>query len=232
MSTSAIIPLRYRSDCSASAEASAAYGEAVEAAEQHVQIEPSILYFGTPVVLLSTLNEDGSPNLAPMSSAWALGYTVMLGLGASGKTLENLRRERECVINLPDAGLWRHVERLAPLTGRDPVHEWKAATQFRFEPRKFDAAGLTPQPSERVGAPRVLECPLQLEATVRDIRALGADADTAAVETEVVRVHAAPEIVIAGTNHVDPHRWTPLLYVFRHYVAAGERLGKTFRAET
>ena len=56
----------------------------MEAAEQHVQIEPSILYFGTPVVLLSTLNEDGSPNLAPMSSAWALGYTVMLGLGASG----------------------------------------------------------------------------------------------------------------------------------------------------
>lgn len=89
----------------------------------HLQIEPSILYFGTPVVLLSTLNEDGSANLAPMSSAWALGYTVVLGLGMSGKTIENLYRERECVINLPDAALWEHVERLAPLTGRDPVPE-------------------------------------------------------------------------------------------------------------
>ena len=203
----------------------------MEAAERHVQIEPPILYFGTPVVLLSTLNEDGNPNLAPMSSAWALGYRVMLGLGASGKTLENLRRERECVINVPDPSLWRHVERLAPLTGRDPVPEWKAATWFRFEPRKFEAAGLTPQPSESVGAPRVLECLLQLEAEVRDIRPLGPHGEAAAVETEVVRVHAASEIVVAGTNHVDPQRWTPLLYVFRHYVAGGERLGKTFRAE-
>lgn len=31
----------------------------------HVR-RPTILYFGTPVVLISTLNEDGSANLAPM----------------------------------------------------------------------------------------------------------------------------------------------------------------------
>jgi flavin reductase (DIM6/NTAB) family NADH-FMN oxidoreductase RutF len=35
----------------------------------HVTIEPSILYLGTPVVLISTLNEDGGANIAPMSSA-------------------------------------------------------------------------------------------------------------------------------------------------------------------
>jgi len=51
----------------------------------HITIESAILYFGTPVVLLSTLNEDGSPNLAPMSSAWWLGWRAMLGLSASGK---------------------------------------------------------------------------------------------------------------------------------------------------
>lgn len=196
---------------------------------EHVRIEPSILYFGTPVVLLSTLNEDGSANLAPMSSAWALGSTVVLGLGTNGKTIENLRRERECVVNLPDPTLWRHVERLAPLTGRDPVPEAKAA-QFRFERHKFGAAGLTPQPSELVAPPRVRECRLQLEAAVTAIRPIG-DGTAASVEVEVVRVHAAAEIVVPGTNHVDPHEWSPLLYVFRHYVAAGERLGRTFRAE-
>jgi len=196
----------------------------------HLRIEPSILYFGTPVVLLSTLNEDRSPNLAPMSSAWALGYTLLLGLGRGGKTVENLRREGECVVNLPDATLWRHVERLAPLTGRDPVPEAKAH-QFRFEPRKFEAAALTPDPSELVAAPRVRECPLQLEATVSAVRPIGPDGGSVAVEVEVVRVHAAPEVVVEGTNHVDPAAWTPLLYVFRHYVAARDPLGKTFRAE-
>ena len=38
----------------------------------HVTGEPPILYFGTPVVLISSINEDGSANLAPMSSAFWL----------------------------------------------------------------------------------------------------------------------------------------------------------------
>lgn len=34
----------------------------------HKVIAPKILYLGSPVVLISTMNEDGSVNLAPMSS--------------------------------------------------------------------------------------------------------------------------------------------------------------------
>lgn len=58
-------------------------------------IQPSILYFGTAVVLLSTLNEDGSTNLTPMSSAWALGHRIVLGLGESSHGLANLSRHPE-----------------------------------------------------------------------------------------------------------------------------------------
>lgn len=36
----------------------------------HLTISPSVLYFGTPVVLIVTRNPDGTPNVAPMSSAW------------------------------------------------------------------------------------------------------------------------------------------------------------------
>ncbi len=39
----------------------------------HRSIEPAIHYWGTPVVLISSLNEDGSTNVSPMSSAWWLG---------------------------------------------------------------------------------------------------------------------------------------------------------------
>jgi hypothetical protein len=73
-------------------------------------IEPKILYFGTPVALISSLNEDGSTNLAPMSSFWALGWTLMLGLLDETKTAENLGRHPECVANLPAPDLWRKVE--------------------------------------------------------------------------------------------------------------------------
>ena len=71
----------------------------------HVTCEPDILYFGTPVVLISTTNEDGSFNLAPMSSAFWLGWRCMLGLASASKTSENMKRTGECVLNLPSVEL-------------------------------------------------------------------------------------------------------------------------------
>jgi flavin reductase (DIM6/NTAB) family NADH-FMN oxidoreductase RutF len=70
----------------------------------HVTIAPAILYFGTPVVLLSTENEDGSVNLAAMSSAWALGQVIVLGLGSDGQTARNLGSRPDLVINVPELG--------------------------------------------------------------------------------------------------------------------------------
>jgi flavin reductase (DIM6/NTAB) family NADH-FMN oxidoreductase RutF len=83
------------------------------------------LYFGTSVVLLSTENGDGSANLAPMSSAWALGQTLVLGLGSDGHTAHNLRTRADLVINVPGPRLWAAVERIAAVTGPDPVPEDK-----------------------------------------------------------------------------------------------------------
>jgi flavin reductase (DIM6/NTAB) family NADH-FMN oxidoreductase RutF len=85
--------------------------------------------------------------LAPISSFWALGWTLLLGLLTETKTAENVERHRECVLNLPSPEMWRHVEKLAPLTGKNPVPGLKAGT-FHYEPRKFGVAELTPQESE------------------------------------------------------------------------------------
>jgi flavin reductase (DIM6/NTAB) family NADH-FMN oxidoreductase RutF len=198
--------------------------------DHHQTIAPKILYFGTPVVLLTSENPDGTANLAPMSSAWALGQTVLLGVGVEGQTARNLRERPELVINLPSPELWPQVERLAPLTGRHPVPEAKQGT-FRYEPDKFAAAGLTPQPSELVRPPRVAQCPLQFEA--KAARVLPDVAGSfLIVEAQVLRVHAAPELVVPGTEHVDPGAWSPLIYNFRHYFGLGAELGHTFRSET
>ncbi|MEU2294193.1 flavin reductase family protein [Streptomyces bacillaris] len=197
---------------------------------EHVTITPSILYFGTPVVLLSTENEDGSFNLAPMSSTWALGHVIVLGLGAGGQTAHNLRSRRDLVINLPAPAQWPAVERLAPLTGRTPVPVDKRAS-FRFEPDKFAAAGLRPQPSELVRPPRVAECPMQLEARVAQVRP-DASGEFLIVEAQVLKVHADPRIVVTGSQHIDPAAWSPLVYNFRHYYGLGPELGHSFRSRT
>ncbi|MFP3714948.1 flavin reductase family protein, partial [Puerhibacterium sp. TATVAM-FAB25] len=196
----------------------------------HVEIAPSILYFGTPVVLLSTQNADGSANLAPISSAWALGRTVVIGLGRDGQTAENLASRPELVINLPGPGLWPAVERLAPLTGRFPVPERKAAG-WRHEPDKFAAAGLTAVPSRTVRPPRVAECPLQLEAVAARVQP-DVTGEFVVVEAAVRRVHADPRIVVPGTDHVDPAAWSPLVYSFRHYFGLGPELGHSHRSQT
>ncbi|WP_201294573.1 MULTISPECIES: flavin reductase family protein [unclassified Nocardiopsis] len=207
-----------------------AHTDTSSAGTGHVAIEPSILYFGTPVVLLSTENPDGTFNLAPMSSAWALGRLVVLGLGAGGQTARNLAERPEAVINLPSPGQWRHVERLAPLTGRYPVPEDKPAG-CRFEPDKFAASGLLPEPSLAVRPPRVARCPLQLEARVQRVRPDGSGAFVIA-EALVERVHAHPDIVVPGTQHVDPDAWSPLVYNFRHYFGLGPERGCSHRSET
>lgn len=199
-------------------------------------IEPKILYFGTPVALVSSLNEDESTNLAPISSFWALGWTLVLGLLKDTKTLDNFSRHAECVVNLPSPEMWQQVERLAPLTGKDPVPSEKAK-QFRFEKDKFSAAELSTMPSELVKPMRAAECPIQMEAKVSRLHSLSGErlnglSGGVAAEIEILRVHAHPDLVM-GENYIDPTKWSPLIYNFRHYFQLGDHeLGKTFRAES
>lgn len=161
-------------------------------------IEPKILYFGTPVALVSSLNEDGTTNLAPISSFWGLGWTFVLGLLDETKTADNLTRHAECVINLPSPEMWQEVERLAPLTGKDPVPEIKAK-QFHFEPNKFETAELTPMPSDLVRPMRTKECPVHMEAKVTKLHKLSGEklqkiGGGVAAEVEILRVHVAEGI--------------------------------------
>lgn len=192
---------------------------------RHRVIEPSVLYVGTPVYLVATLNPDGTANLAPASSHFALGRTIVLGLERGGQSLENVLAHPELTVNFPSSAQWQHVERLAGVTGRDPVPADKAGA-YEFEPRKFERAGLTPLGSDLVSVPRVAEAPIQLEARVS--RATPAVSGVfAMVEAEVVRVHAEAGITVDGTDHLDPEAWHPLIYAYRHFYDRGEEVGWT-----
>jgi len=188
----------------------------------HIRTEPSILYFGTPVVLISTRNEDGGANVAPMSSAFWLGWRCMLGLDASSKTTENLIRTRECVLNLPSINEVAAVDRLARLTGSNPVPSGKVARGYRYEPNKFEAAGLTQVASETVSPPRVRECPIQMEAVLAGVHGLGEDSPwkggLAAFEVRIQRIYAAPQVLMDGVpNRIDPDKWRPLIMSFQKF---------------
>ncbi|MBB5574292.1 MULTISPECIES: flavin reductase family protein [Rhizobium] len=198
-------------------------------------VEPKILYFGTPVALISSLNEDGSTNLSPISSFWALGWTMALGLLNDAKLAENLARHPECVVNLPSPSMWQMVEKLAPLTGKDPVPELKSK-QFKTEKDKFAAAGFSRLDSELVRPVCAAECPIQMEARVLSRHEMGgtklAELGGGLVAVvEILRVHASEEFLKDESDHIDPKKWSPLVYNFRHYYDLSDtELGKTFRA--
>ncbi len=192
----------------------------------HKVIEPKILYLGTPVVLISTLNEDGSPNLAPMSSAWWLNQSCMLGMSSRSKTVENLLRERQGVLNLPSSDLVGAVDRLALTTGRNPVPDYKKQIGYRYEPDKFGISELTPIPADIINAPLVAECPIQLEALVEQVHAFDEqNSSIKAIEMCIVRVHIAEHLLVPGTkNYIDPEKWNPLIMNFCEFFGLSGKL--------
>jgi flavin reductase (DIM6/NTAB) family NADH-FMN oxidoreductase RutF len=186
-------------------------------------IEPAILYFGTPVVLIGSTNEDGSFNLAPMSSAWWVGWRCMLGLARNSQTTANMIRTGECVLNLPSAQLVGAVDALARTTGSNPVPAGKIRRGYRHEKEKFGISGLTAQRGETVAAPRATECPVQIEAKLAHVHEMAQEDDVwrgnlVAVEVRVTRVHAHPSIMMDGEPHrIDPDKWRPLIMSFQQF---------------
>jgi flavin reductase (DIM6/NTAB) family NADH-FMN oxidoreductase RutF len=191
----------------------------------HRVVPLKVHYYGTPVVLVSSTNPDGTTNLAPMSSAWWLGQNAMLGLGAASQTTHNLLRTREAVLNLAPAHLVDAVDRLALLTGSRVLSPHKQETGYRYEPRKFEAARLTPEPSDLVAPHRVAECPIQLECRVTGHYDIDNESSKAsAIHVEVVRAHVSDEVLLPGTDYVDPQAWDPLIMKFCDFFGDGQPL--------
>ena len=194
----------------------------------HTTIDPAILYFGTPVVLVSSTNPDGSANLAPMSSAWWLGRSAMLGFGARSQTPANILRTGECVLNLPSVEQVAAVNKLARTTGSDPVPPHKLAMGYRHERDKFGVAELTMLDSDVVRAPRVAECPVHLEAVLEGTHALAQSDDLrrgnlVALEVRVVRVHVDSALRMDGyEDRIDPRKWRPLIMSFCEFFGLGD----------
>jgi flavin reductase (DIM6/NTAB) family NADH-FMN oxidoreductase RutF len=186
----------------------------------HLSVEPAILYLGTPVVLISSINEDGSPNLAPMSSAFWLGWRGMLGFEAVSKTPNNIVRTGECEPPVDGPGGRDQpplqVDRLEPRTRRQGSARLQVPCR-QVRDRWPHARGV----GDRC-PPRVLECPIQLEAELERVNPMMTDEydytqhersaectleGIVALEVRIKRVHVVPALMVKGQpNRIDPDR--------------------------
>lgn len=182
-------------------------------------LNPKMLYFGTPVLLISSFNDDGTTNIAPMSSAWWVGNTAMLGMSMHSQTVRNLRQRPQIVLNLVDATMVNAVDRLALLTGRAEVPAYKQQRGYRYEWDKFAAARLTPAPFGADMPVGVAESPIQLEGRVERIHEIdGRDSGLRAMEVTVLRTHVEESLLMTHhPTYIDPLRWNPLFMKFTEY---------------
>lgn len=196
----------------------------------HKPVTPSILYFGTPVVLIGTLNEDATYNLAPFSSVFWLGWRSVLGVASSSKTAQNIVRTGECALNLPSAEQAAAVNRLALTTGVIPVPDRKRQRGYVHVPDKFGAAGLTPSAAQTVAAPLVRECPVQMEGVAEATHGIADDdpeqrGNLLCIEIRVQRVRVEESLLMQGEpNRIDPDKWRPLIMSFQKFYGLGPQV--------
>jgi flavin reductase (DIM6/NTAB) family NADH-FMN oxidoreductase RutF len=144
-----------------------------------------------PIGWVSTIDAQGRRNLAPYSFFNGFNYVPpIIGFSSIGRkdSLANAEATGEFVWNLATRQL---AERMNATSATVP-----------HEVDEFGLAGLTPAPSRKVKAPRVLESPVNFECRVSQILQLqaadGAMIDSWVVFGEVVAVHIEKDLITDG----------------------------------
>lgn len=193
--------------------------------EMHKQVHPKSLYWGSTVILLSTIDNTNSTNITPISSSWSLSSNIVIGLSLSSKAIENIEYCPEMVLNIASDDLSKKIESIAKYTGRNPVPPEKLKSGFNYCNDKFSLGGFTSQVSHTVRPLRIQECPLQVECLVENI--IKRDSH-AIVELRVNHVHADVSL-LKDNDIIDADLWRPLIYNFRSYHGITESIGRNFK---
>lgn len=158
-----------------------------------------------PIALISTLNSDGSYNVAPFSfftavsaSPMVIAFSPMIRTSTSAPkdTAINIWREKEFVINIVHENIMEAVN----LT----------SAELRYGEDEFIHSGLTPIPSTLVKAPRVKESFIQFECKYLNHLTYGEGPGSGSIITgEVIDYHISPS-VLNSEGEIDTNLLKPV----------------------
>ena len=144
-----------------------------------------------PICFASTMDENGTPNLAPFSFFNVFSSNPPVAVfspsrsgrtGAHKDTYNNVKKVDEVVINLVDYAM---VEQMS-----------LASSPYAPEVDEFIKSGLTPIPSETIRPFRVKESPVQLECKVIDVKELGENGGAGnLIICKILKMHIAEHIL-------------------------------------
>ncbi len=158
-----------------------------------------------PIGWISTINQEGRPNLAPFSFFNVASANpphllfcpdIRATDGKPKDSLLNVRATGEFVANIVTYPLAQAMN--------------ITSTEFPAEVNEFEAAGLTPAPSVVVSPPRVAESPIHFECKLAQIIELSNEPEGGSVVIgRVVHIHIDPELMI-GTDKINIERLQPI----------------------
>lgn len=155
-----------------------------------------------PIAWVSSLSDDGIPNLAPFSFFMAvcnepptLAFSSGRRQGNKKDTVRNIEHTQDFVVNLVDDAL---AEQMNLTSG-----------EYAPEVDEFALTGLTAAPSAKVKVPRVAEAPINLECRVVQILPVG-HGPHSLVLGEIVYFHVRDELYNPKTGRIDMYNLRPV----------------------
>lgn len=148
-----------------------------------------------PIAFVSTVSQDGQLNLAPFSfytGVCSNPPTILfcpMVRGSDGlkkDTLLNIEETGEFVVNVVNEDIVSQMN--------------QTAAEFPRGVNEFEAAGLTPAPSDIIKPPRVLESPLSMECKLQQVVYIGegGTGSGSVVLGTVVRFHVRKDLYQSG----------------------------------
>ncbi|MES2331321.1 MAG: flavin reductase family protein [Bacteroidota bacterium] len=158
-----------------------------------------------PIGLISTIDRDGLPNLAPFSffnvvstEPPVLIFSPLRRVrnNTTKHTIENIREVPEAVIHIVSYSMLHQMN----LT----------ACEYPETVDEFVKAGFTKQKAENVRPWLIQECPIKFECKVKEMRPLGNKGGSGAIIfAEVIYMHV-DAMVLDEQNNIDPGKLRPV----------------------
>jgi len=176
-----------------------------------VQIRPMRPIYPSPAALITSVDEEGRPNIVTLGECFnvSIARPVIVGIAIRTATHSHglIRARGEFTVNLPTTELLKQVDGIGSVSGRDCD--------------KFEEFGLTPLPATKVAPPLIAECPLNLECRVLSEQEVG---DHQLFLGEVLAEHVDTDR-LGDDGRPDPRKLDMLIYAANNYFAAGDWLG-------
>jgi flavin reductase (DIM6/NTAB) family NADH-FMN oxidoreductase RutF len=177
------------------------------------RLPPTTMLFPTPVVLVTSLDEKGKPNIITLAWVGVVNSEPpMIGISIRSDRYSYacVKRSKEFVVNLPSEEMVRKVDACGILSGN--------------ETDKFASMGWRPLPAQQVKPPLIDECSVQMECEVKEVISLGSHD---LFIGQVVALHVKEEVQ-KEKGRIDISKALPLVYCpgAREYWNLGRCIGR------